>query len=68
MKEYQQSVDSYRKALAIDPNSADARAGMQKSYTAMRETMTDDERAQQAQNDPKVQEILGDPVMRQGTL
>jgi len=71
MKENHKAMDSYRKGLAIDPNSAVCKEGLRK-VTAMvnmgSANMTEAERKERADHamaDPEIQNILQDPIIRQ---
>ena len=81
MKEYAKCVQTCDDALAVDEehheskNRVELEGQKQKATMAMYgmggatdagdENMTPEQRMQQAMRDPKVQEIMGDPVMRQ---
>lgn len=71
MKENHKAMDSYRKGLEIDPESAICREGLRK-VTAMvnmgSANMTEEERKERAEHamaDPEIQNILQDPIIRQ---
>jgi stress-induced-phosphoprotein 1 len=68
MKEYQQSTEAYNAALKVDPANSEAKEGVSKCYMAKmgaQEGMSREEKADAAMKDPEVQQIMGDPVMRQ---
>jgi stress-induced-phosphoprotein 1 len=71
MKEYHKAQESYKKGLALDPENNACKEGLQKVMVAIsygRQTMTDEEKKEQAAHamaDPEIQGILQDPVMQQ---
>jgi stress-induced-phosphoprotein 1 len=71
MKEYHKAQESYKKGLALDPENAACKEGLQKVMMAIsygRQNMTDEEKKEQAAHamaDPEIQGILQDPVMQQ---
>lgn len=68
MKREREAEDTYKEALAIDPNNAEAQEGMRKAQMqryGAQANMSREERAREAQKDPEIQAILADPVMRQ---
>merc|ERR1712038_1086516 len=71
MKENHKAMESYRKGLAIDPNNATCREGLQKvasMVNAGSANMTEDERKERAAHamaDPEIQNILTDPIINQ---
>jgi len=68
MKEYHKCLETYEKGLKFDPNNAELREGLNKTYMAINSQqggMDDEARAAQAMQDPEIQGILSDPVMMQ---
>ena len=72
MKEYEKSLETYEKGLARDPGNQELKDGKQRCQhalsrflngTASEEEMKD--RQARAMQDPDVQNIMTDPVMRQ---
>jgi stress-induced-phosphoprotein 1 len=71
MKENHKAIESYKKGLALDPDNAACKEGLQKCVSAInygRSNMSDDEKKEMAAHamaDPEIQSILTDPVMQQ---
>jgi len=66
-KEYSRAVDTYEAGLKLDPNNQEINENLQRTFAAMQESdskMSNEERLQNALQDPEVKEILGDPAMR----
>jgi len=53
----------YERALAIDPNNAEARSGISNCYQSLKD-LPPEQRAKQAMSDPEIQQILKDPSMQ----
>lgn len=66
MKEYHKCLETYQHALEIEPENKEVEAGIQRTIAAINSgTGQDDkERAERALQDPEIQGILRDPVMR----
>jgi len=67
MKKEKEAIDCYNEALKIAPDNAEAKQGIQKAYQSQygdQANMTREEKAQRAMQDPEIQQILADPVMR----
>ena len=60
MKQFGNARDCYERALDLNPNSADAKAGL-RNVSAQE---TPEERRKNAMKDPEVQKILSDPAMQ----
>mmetsp|Transcript_33349 Transcript_33349/g.87466 ORF Transcript_33349/g.87466 Transcript_33349/m.87466 type:complete len:337 (+) Transcript_33349:46-1056(+) len=61
-----EALGAFKKALEIDPQNAEARAGQmraQQKRNAAMATMTPEERQAEALKDPEIQDIMTDPVM-----
>lgn len=73
MKDYDKALETYRAGLAVEPDNAELKEGMNRCVAAIRSFSapggaTDAEvaeRQQRALADPEVQAILQDPVIRQ---
>lgn len=68
MKEYQKAIQDYREGLKIDPNNTELQQGLERAtfeIERMYQGKSQEERAKDALKDPEIQEIMGDPVMRQ---
>jgi len=70
MKENHKAMESYRKGLALDPNNAACKQGLQKVQSMMMNNtnMSEEERKERAEHalaDPEIQSILQDPIIRQ---
>jgi len=71
-KEYHKAIEWYDKTLKIDPENADAKAGLQRTYAAVAggsgggvgTTEEQQERASRGMADPEIQSILSDPYMQ----
>eukprot|EP01071_Lankesteria_metandrocarpae_P014768 Lankesteria_metandrocarpae@DN892_c0_g1_i2.p1 len=68
MKAYNQAQQAYNKGLAIDPENAECRLGMEKTMQKVIESQrsgeVDSEQMNQAMSDPEIQSIMGDPQFR----
>jgi stress-induced-phosphoprotein 1 len=70
-KEFHKAMDSYKKALELEPDNASAKEGLRKVTVQInygRSQMTDEQKKEQAAHamaDPEIQSILSDPVMQQ---
>jgi stress-induced-phosphoprotein 1 len=68
MQRYDEATSTYKEALEIDGNNAEAKQGIVDVRTAKygaQAGMTQEQRAEQAMKDPEIQTILRDPVMQQ---
>eukprot|EP00039_Didymoeca_costata_P013945 m.218691 g.218691 ORF g.218691 m.218691 type:complete len:333 (-) comp15905_c1_seq5:115-1113(-) len=68
MKKYSEAITAFQEGLKVDPNNGEAKEGVRNAERAKygdRANMSQEERAKAAMQDPEVQAILGDPVMRQ---
>lgn len=65
MKEYHKSMDSYKAGLALEPDNALCKQGLQKTLAKIQEGGENKERAAHAMADPEIQRILQDPTIRQ---
>jgi len=71
MKDYHKALESYKAGLGIEPENALCTAGMQKTSQAIQEAnsnMSEGEqrqRAERAMEDPEIQNIINDPVVKQ---
>ena len=63
-KEFHKAMESYKKGLAIDPNNAACKNGLQKVTMAIHQGSSQEERAAHAMQDPDIQKILRDPEIR----
>merc|ERR1719152_599970 len=68
LKEYHKSMDAYNAILKIEPDNAEAKAGLDRVIAmvnmASQSGEVDAERQQRAMADPEIQAILGDAQMR----
>ena len=70
-KEHHKAMDSYKMALELDPENAQAKEGLRKVTMEInygRSKMTDEQKKEQAAHamaDPEIQAILSDPVVQQ---
>ena len=71
MKEYHKALESYKKGLALDPESQLCKQGLAKTSAAVNQgggAVSEEEqraRAEKGMADPQIQAILNDPVVRQ---
>jgi stress-induced-phosphoprotein 1 len=65
MKEYHKCMDSYNAGLALEPDNALCRQGLQKTKMKIYEGGENQERSAHAMADPEIQSILQDPTIRQ---
>jgi len=64
LKEYHKAIETYKKALELDPENAEAKDGIYRTRVAMQTNMGDEERAKHAMADPEIQAILTDPIIQ----
>jgi stress-induced-phosphoprotein 1 len=68
LKEYHKAMDAYNEILKIEPDNAEAKAGLEQVIAQVnaqsQSGQVDQERQQRAMADPEIQGILGDPQMR----
>jgi len=64
LKEYEQALQAYDKGLALDPNNQELNDSVQRTLAAMNQHVDDKDRLERASQDPEVQQIMSDPVMR----
>jgi stress-induced-phosphoprotein 1 len=67
MKKYTEAKEAFNEALKVSPNHAEALEGIRKADMAKygdQASMSREERAAAAMQDPEIQQILADPVMR----
>jgi len=66
MKEYHKCLETYQQALEIEPDNKEVEAGIQRTVQAINTGAGEDdkERAARALQDPEIQNILRDPIMR----
>lgn len=65
LQEFHKAIETYKKALELDENNAEAQDGITRTRAAIATSMGDEERAQHGMADPEVQAIMMDPIMRQ---
>merc|ERR1712188_94051 len=67
MKEYHKAMDSYKAGLALEPDNAACKQGLQKVTMKVNSASSEDqaERQAHAMADPEIQQILQDPAIRQ---
>merc|ERR1711916_24712 len=67
MKEYHKAMDSYKAGMAIEPNNAACKQGLQKVMMKVNSASSEEqaERQAHAMADPEIQQILQDPAVRQ---
>ncbi|KAH1148504.1 hypothetical protein GLYMA_15G229900v4 [Glycine max] len=72
MKEYDKALETYREGLKHDPNNEDLLDGIRRCLEQINKAIHGDftpeelkERQAKAMQDPEIQSILQDPVMRQ---
>lgn len=67
MKEYHKAMDSYKAGMAIEPDNAACKQGLQKVMMKVNSASSEDqaERQAHAMADPEIQQILQDPAVRQ---
>ena len=66
-KEYHKALEEYQKILKIDPNNQTAKTGLMEIQMKISTQMggqQDNERAQRAIQDPEIQRIINDPMVR----
>ena len=73
IKEYHKAVETFREALAIEPDNADSKEGLRLTMSKINAGMyggdgkggkgEPDERARRAMEDPEIQQILKDPMV-----
>jgi len=68
LKEYHKAMDAYNEILKLEPDNADAKAGLDSVVAAINMSSSsgevDQERQARAMADPEIQAILGDAQMR----
>ncbi|GBG34403.1 Tetratricopeptide repeat protein 1 [Hondaea fermentalgiana] len=66
LKEYHKALRSFKQGLEIDANNTECIQGLQRTQMAIRTASPADDqlRASRAMEDPEIQGILNDPVMR----
>jgi len=66
LKEYHKCLETYQHALEIEPDNKEVEAGIQRTVQAINSGSGEDdkERAARALQDPEIQNILRDPIMR----
>lgn len=69
MKEYHKAVEIYDKGLKLDPDNAEIKAAQQKTMMAIQSGAMgggehDEQRAKAAMQDPEIQQILMDPMVK----
>lgn len=62
LKEYSKAMDTFQKALELDPNCGEAQDGARKCMESM--GSNPEEARKRAMNDPEIQQIFSDPAMR----
>lgn len=72
MKEYNKALETYHQGLEIDPESAELKDGVRRCVEAINRLNRGEaseeelkERQAKAMEDPEIQQILQDPIMRQ---
>ncbi|CBY35511.1 unnamed protein product [Oikopleura dioica] len=64
-KQLDNALESYRKAIELDPNAKEAQDGMNRVSSLKYAARNDPEQVKaRAMNDPEIQAIMGDPSMR----
>ena len=67
MKEYHKAMDSYQKALELEPDNEEAKEGLRSTIARVNAASgggaADPERARRAMEDPEIQAILRDPMV-----
>jgi stress-induced-phosphoprotein 1 len=66
-KEYHKAIENYEKILKLDPENKDAKEGIRVTQGKIAMGMqgdNDEERVKKAMNDPEIQQIMSDPMMR----
>jgi len=67
MKEYHKAIETYQKALKIEPDNEDLKQGLQRTHNKIQSTSgdaPDKERIAHAMADPEIQAILRDPMIQ----
>merc|ERR1712146_459439 len=67
MKEYHKAMDSYKAGMALEPDNAACKQGLQKVMMKVNSASSEEqaERQAHAMADPEIQQILQDPNIRQ---
>lgn len=66
-KEYHKALEEYQKILKVEPNNQTAKTGLMEIQMKIANQMggqQDNERAQRAMQDPEIQRIINDPMVR----
>ena len=69
MKEYHKAMESYKAGLAVEPDNALCKQGLQQVIMKINTSQSEDDikqrQATHAMADPEIQQILADPAIRQ---
>lgn len=67
MKEYHKAIDVYDKIMVMDPGNEEAKRGKMETSMAIQMSMhegNDEERLKRAMQDPEIQSIMMDPMVK----
>jgi len=65
MKDYKKCLETYQIGIELEPNNQDLIQGIQKCVSQVNKGQDEESVRRNIENDPEVQRILTDPVMRQ---